>query len=803
MDDKLYAHTSPDSAGECQLLVDHLNNVATRAEQFSARFGMGSWGRTLGLLHDAGKVSDAFQRRLTGDARRVDHSTAGAKLAVERYDSAGMLMAYALAGHHGGLPNGVLRTHDGTGRTPLEDRLNSAIEPYDRFYEFVDSSEVRLPDKAELGYPLIPTRMKARENDTMARCFSIYALGRMLYSSLVDADYLDTEEYMSPDTAAVRNGYDYDSIAELRVMLDEHLITLAAKSIDTPVNQARKAVLEDCRAAAGEEQGLFSLTVPTGGGKTFSSLAFALLHAENNGLDRVIVAIPFVSVVEQTAAVLKDIFGTINVLEHHSNYEFDDVDEDDEYAQRLATQNWDAPIVVTTNVQLFESLFANKPGKSRKVHNMANSVIVLDEAQTLPDNLLLPSLAMLEELTLGYGSTIVLCTATQPALDMMWPFGSKPKEIVKHDALFPEAFGARVAYEMLGTLDKDKLVEQISHHDQVLCVVGTKAGASGLYHDVVRRAEEQGTLACQECTANHGFFHLSASMTPAHRSQTLDAIRLRLKNGERCVVVSTQLVEAGVDVDFPVVYRELAGVDSLIQAAGRCNREGKSECGKVFVFEYEIEGERQKTSVWLEKMKDIARSVISENGGVLSESLVTPFFENRYQSEELDDASIFSFLSSQDIVRDGFKNIPFETVARDYRIIEDDTIPVFIPRDDDACKAMKDLLATDNQGTLAIRLQRHSVSIPIWQLKEYEKAGALEKIGPFWMLKEDRVDDFYRDDVGLVKPGEEICRPLFFWRDTERHFYERRLHGLRDTHSRKGASCLFHASRNEIGTCEL
>lgn len=722
---------------------------------------MGSWGRALGLLHDAGKVSDAFQRRLTGDVRRVDHSTAGAKLAVERYDSAGILMAYALAGHHGGLPNGVLRTYDGTGRTPLEDRLNSAIEPYDRFYEFVDSGEVRLPDKVELGYPLIPTRMKARENDTTARCFSIYALGRMLYSSLVDADYLDTEEYMSPNVAAIRKANDYADIAELRALLDQHLAKLAEGSDDTPVNQARNAVLEDCCAAADEEQGIFSLTVPTGGGKTLSSLAFALSHAEMHGLGRVIIAIPFVSVVEQSAAVLKGIFGVTNVLEHHSNYEFDDVGEDDEYAQRLATQNWDAPIVVTTNVQLFESLFANKPGKSRKVHNMANSVIILDEAQTLPDNLLLPSLAMLEELTLGYGSTIVLCTATQPALDMVWPFGSRPKEIVRHDALFSKAFGARVAYEMLGTLDKDKLVEQIVHHDQVLCVVGTKAGASGLYHDVVRRAEEQGTLACQECTANHGFFHLSASMTPAHRSQTLDSIRLRLKNGERCVVVSTQLVEAGVDVDFPVVYRELAGVDSLIQAAGRCNREGKSDCGMVFVFEYEIEGERQKTSAWLEKMKDFARSVISENGGVLSENLVTPFFEIRYQSEELDNASIFSSLSSQDIVRDGFRNIPFETVAHDYRIIEEDTIPVFIPRGDDACKMMKDLLVTDSQGALAIRLQRHSVSIPVWQVKEYEKAGALEKIGPFWILKEDRVDDFYHDDVGLVKPGEEICRPLF------------------------------------------
>lgn len=533
---------------------------------------------------------------------------------------------------------------------------------------------------------------------------------------------------------------------------------------DTSVNRARRVVLEDCLAAAQEEPGLFSLTVPTGGGKTLSSLAFALAHAAEHGMERVILVAPYTSIIEQTSATLKGIFGAENVLEHHSNYDFGDLGDDDESrAQRLAVQNWDAPIIVTTNVQFFESLFASKPGKSRKVHSIARSVIILDEAQMLPDGLLRPSLAMLEELTLAYGASVVLCTATQPAFDLVWPFGSQLREIVRRTDGFSDTFGGRVSYEALGILEADDLVEQLAALPQVLCVVGTKDGARRIYRDLVARARCKAEIEAGRAAAVEGFFHLSASMTPSHRSMVLESVRARLAGGERCVVISTQLVEAGVDVDFPLVYRELAGIDSLVQAAGRCNREGRRDGGIVRVFEYAIDGERQKTVPWLEKMKGIARDVIREHGGIIDESLVRPFFEWRYEQEEaLDAKGIYGALSSQNILRENLKNIPFERVSHDYRIIEDDTAPLLIPRGEEGRIALAQLVAATNPASMAMRLQRHSVSIPQRLVQDYAQVGAICEVGPILVLREERLEDFYKDDVGLLKPGEEESQPLFF-----------------------------------------
>lgn len=768
----LYAHTDPEGRRDSQLLVDHLNAVADTASLFSARFNMKAWGRALGLLHDAGKSSTAFQRRLQGDPHSVDHATAGAKIAVECYNGkengaiAGQLMAYAIAGHHGGQPNGIQATKGAnTSRAPLKARLEKELEPYDSFFNLVNTGEITLPRPTEVGLPLIPTRKQASANTVAANCFSIYVLGRMLYSCLADADYLDTEHYMAPEVASQRESRQYASIPQLRALLAETLQSKA--SDDTPVNRARQAVLSDCLAAADKEPGLFSLTVPTGGGKTLSSLAFALKHAEAQGMDRVIFAIPFTSIVEQTAATLKGIFGAENVLEHHSNYDFSDFSEEDgPNAHRLATQNWDAPIIVTTNVQLLESLFACKPGKSRKIHNIAKSVVILDEAQTLPDNLLKPTLAMLEELTLGYGTSVVLCSATQPALDTLWPFGSQPQEIATHTESFPEAFGSRVVYRNLGTLDGEELAHRLAKEQQALCIVGTKNGARWLYEQVTQQLDEGEPLSSDTSWAEEGIFHLSAAMTPSHRSEMLAMIRERLKDGRRCIVVSTQLIEAGVDVDFPTVYRELAGIDSVVQAAGRCNREGSSHTGSVYVFEYTIDGAQQRTTSWLEAMKGISRMIIAENDGRVDDSLVEAFFRERHNTyaERLDEKEIFKALSSSNIVYDHLKTIPFEQVAADYRLIDQDTDAIFIPRGQEGEEALRQLLAAEYPAALAARLQQHCVSVFPGAVNSYRAAGALlevDEVGPFFVLHPDRIADFYREDVGLLKPGEEECQLLF------------------------------------------
>lgn len=757
----LYAHTGSDSDDPAtwQTLVEHANEVARLASSFTARFGMGSWGYALGILHDAGKASEAFQRRLRGSRARVDHATAGAKIAIERFNSSGRLMAYALAGHHGGMPNGI----KGEARASLDERLKGEIEPYDRFLKLVEEGEMVVPSTEELGVPLIPGRRFPEDTEKRLACklFSFFVLDRMLHSCLTDADYLDTERFKTPERAAAREAHECATVAELVAILDEHMKTLMDSSPETPINDARHDVYDDCVSASMSAPGLYTLTVPTGGGKTLASMAFALKHAAAHAMDRVILAVPFTTVVEQSADVLKNIFGVKNILEHHSNYDFADLDDEEQLKQRLAIQNWDAPIIVTTNVQLFESLFSNRPGKSRKVHSMVNSVIVLDEAQTLPDFLLKPSLAMLEELCLGYGSSVVLCTATQPALEGLWPFDSQPREIIEHREAFEEAFGGRVSYEMMGEVEKCELVEQLSRCHQVLCVVGTKKAARALYDDVVARAVECGEVTDELCPCNDGYFHLSAFMVPAHRSTMLELIRARLKKGQRCIAISTQLVEAGVDVDFPEVYRELAGLDSVVQAAGRCNREGKSaDGGKVHVFECFEDGARMKTGLWLETMKGIARNVIRANDGMVSEDLIKEFFERRYDSGDLDAEEILKVLTKKDILSTEFSKMPFEWVAQSYKIIDDVATPVFIPWGSEGRKLLKALLASEVPASMAMRLQRFTVDVPAWDLRGYEDEGAFDFIDPFRVLKEDGCRSFYRDDVGLVGVGQEVLDPL-------------------------------------------
>ncbi len=758
----LYAHTDPDHSDPevWQALDEHLREVGRLASGFASRFGMGEWGHVMGILHDAGKASDAFQRRLMGDPQKVDHATAGAKEAVARYGASGMLMAYAIVGHHGGLPNGMGASDIGgaSSRTPLCERLLQDIEPYPGFSDMVDSGCLALPAQEELPRPLVPGRVHGIDDPETPNHFSFFVLARMLYSCLVDADALDAERIMLPEAARARSACDHASLDELLQKLLSHIDAMDVQ--DTPVNRARTAVLDDCLGAAGSPQGLFALTVPTGGGKTFSALAFALKHAIANDMSRVIVVAPFTTIISQTAARLREVFGDGNVLEHHSNYDLGSEGAGG-YAQRLTAQNWDAPIVVTTNVQFLESLFTNKPGKSRKVHNIANSVVILDEAQTLPDPLLTPSLAMLEELTFAYNTSIILCSATQPALEMRWPYGSEPSDIVTRADELSEAFGSRVRYTMRGEVEAEELARDLAAHRQVLCIVGTKGNALSVYLATVEEAARSQIVDGREHACADGIFHLSAFMTPAHRDRIIREVKRRLGDNERCIVISTQLIEAGVDIDFPVVYREIAGMDSIVQAAGRCNREGASDPGSVYIFDLLRNGARGGTSPWLDMLRGISDDLIRENDDTMDEMLVKPFFERRYQNESVDAKGIFEILSRADIVKEGFENIPFERVASDYRIIEDDTVPLLVPFDEESCAILQELRLAEDPARIAMRAQRHCVSIPRWLLLEYQKIGATETVGPFAILREDAVALLYRSDIGLLKPGEEAPELLF------------------------------------------
>ncbi len=562
---RFFAHSvagAPDT-GAWELLCIHLAEVSRLAASFAATFAAENWGLLAGLWHDIGKYAERFQDYLLTangleahieQKSRVDHSTAGAQHAAKSIPVWGRLLAYVIAGHHAGLA-------DATGSAAsLADRLVKPIDDYSA------APREKLETDLQLGRPRLNF-----ESDRDVAGFQLAFFTRMLFSCLVDADFLATEQFMSPQRAAARPT-DAHSFAAMQSALNQELRRLSDQPTDPSrdvVARCRQQVLAACREAAAAAPGLFSLTVPTGGGKTLSSLAFAIDHALQHGKRRLVYAIPFTSIIEQTARDFRGVFEALGddiVIEHHSNLDPEDP-ERQSFHSRLAAENWDAPLVVTTNVQLFESLFAANTSRCRKLHNLVNSVIILDEAQTLPVDRLRPCLAVLEELVRNYGCTVVLCTATQPAVgreDLAIGLANVREIIPNREQLYVDM--KRVTVRQLGQLADDELIARLAEHDQFLTIVNTRGHAAKLYQGF---AEREGD--------HDGTYHLSTLMCGEHRADVIKAIRQRLEHQQPCRVISTQLIEAGVDLDFPVVYRAMTGIDSIAQAAGRCNREGRRD----------------------------------------------------------------------------------------------------------------------------------------------------------------------------------------------------------------------------------
>ncbi len=709
-----YAH-STDSAdkSDWQILSEHLIGVAEKADAFAAAFGAQEWGRCAGLLHDAGKATGAFQRRLEGSPERVDHSTFGARLAGDRMGQLGLLLAYAVAGHHGGLPDG------GEQETQLHFRLKHGTVPRD----------VELLPEVDCQDDLAPPFKLSRDRAG----FSLSFFTRMIFSCLVDADFLDTEEFCSPQKALERPAsMGAENFPVLQQKLNRCLESMSRDAEPTPVNSLRQAVLHQCREKAKLPRQIFSLTVPTGGGKTLSSMAFALDHAVRHGLRRVIYAIPFTSIIEQNAKVFQEILGDEQVLEHHCNFKERDEPEEAAYNRRrgLAAENWDAPVVVTTNVQFFESLFSNKTSRCRKLHNIARSVIVLDEAQAIPTEYLEPCLAALRELVDHYGCSVVLCTATQPALDdksnlrMALP---RIQEIVDNPAKLYDNL-RRVGVCFIGRITDDELAGRLEEERQVLCIVSTKPQAKALFKQLQKE---------------EGVFHLSTNMYPQHRRRVLDSIRKRLEEKKSCRVVSTSLVEAGVDLDFPVVYRAMAGLDSIAQAAGRCNREGKMDAlGKVFVFE----SEKTARMPWLKRCIARADETLRSlpNADPLGLEVMRRYFELLYDVQELDKKQVMRLLNPK--LREGLF-FPFREAAWAFRFIEEESTGIIVAIEPEAKKLVQELRYTEFPRATLRKLQQYSVAVRMKELAELDMAGALEMIHEeFPVLCNKAV---YHDDVGL------------------------------------------------------
>lgn len=644
-----YGHSGENrDKSDWQKLKDHLMNVASLSGRFAGEFGASEIAYLAGLHHDIGKYSHAFQKRIRGGKEVVDHSTAGAKECVSKYGSLyGMMIAYAVSGHHGEIPN----WSDGS-ESSLIHRLSKKVEDYSAWLEEISLHDNCIPRMTDFG---------ASKKELP---FALVNRTRMIHSCLVDADYLDTEKAFGSMFSSYRDqSYDLKVLDE---KLTAHLVGLETKAVPSRIRSIRKAVLEESRSKADMGRGLFSMTVPTGGGKTLSSMAFALRHAIRNGMMRIIYVIPYTSIIEQNAKVFSDILGRENVLEHHSSFDWGrrsdqgNLVDEDELRSRLGIENWSFPIIVTTNVQFFESFFSNRPAKTRKLHNVANSVIILDEAQMLPTELLIPTTALLNDLVNNYGSTVVLCTATQPELTSVFPQLNKAEEIVG-DPLKLHTDLKRTEVVLLDEVLPDLiLVEILKSCDQVLCIVNTRRHALQLFE----------LLEDEESV-----FHLSARMTPVHRSAVIRNIKDRLSRGAQCRVISTPVIEAGVDIDFPVVYRALTGMDSIIQAAGRCNREGKRDKGTVRVFKPEEVG---RPKGYLARLSSKSESIFRRYKDPFSLEALKAYYHNVYSTagEELDAAHIM------DLHRQGVQGglfIPFREITDRYKIIKNEMVSIVIP----------------------------------------------------------------------------------------------------------------------------
>ena len=553
--EQCFAHSLPDKdCSQWQTLQAHADGVRQLCEQFAAAFGSMEASSLIGTVHDAGKVHPDFQAHLRGEPQNHPHAADGAKWLDTHVPTLGRLLAYTVDGHHAGLPDGV------GDDTSLTSHLCKAKEP--------QGIEADPPKDVQ---DLLPDFIKNGDREEVPHKLWLWV--KMLFSCLVDADWLDTERFMDADRAASRPEK-FDNIPTLLARYHARMATFRA---DTPVNKLRADILHAVLDKAKNAPGLYTLTVPTGGGKTLASLGFALEHAKAHNKCKIIYAIPYSTIIEQTSKTLSDILGAHNVLEHHAEARWREDKDEVANPLRQLTENWDGvPVVVTTNVQFFESFYSAQSSRCRKLHNVANSVIILDEAQKLPEKFLAPCAELLRRLVTDYGCTVVLCTATQPDLSAFRLSGATE--------LAPNVNGLyaalrRVDYHLLGRMEWADLANRIAQEPGALCVVNTRQDARDLYAELA--AHKPGDT-----------FHLSTWMCPAHRRDVITAIRERLKAGTPTYVVSTSLIEAGVDLDFPAVFRALAGLDSLAQAAGRCNREGKLKNpdgslahGQVYLFE--------------------------------------------------------------------------------------------------------------------------------------------------------------------------------------------------------------------------
>ncbi len=694
---------------------EHTKGVVKLASQFAGEFGMASWGEILGKLHDKGKESNAFQQHVKKESGydpnikvtgNYHHAYIGGMIARELYGKTfDNFLLNPIISHHSGL-------HD-------SDELDKAIDE-----ETKKNSGKRIPPEIDMDVEktnLCRHSFNLKKND-------FHHLIRMLYSCLVDADFLDTESFMDKKSSDLRKNK--ADLQTLLPMLENKLNSFKTDTNATEVNIIRNQVQELCQEKAAGPIGSYSLTVPTGGGKTLSSMLWAMKHAISNGQKRIIIAIPYTSIIVQTASVLREIFGEENVLEHHSNVDPERInDENLKNKIKLATENWDYPIIITTNVQLFESMFSNKPSVCRKLHNIVNSIIILDEVQTLPKEFLQPIVDSLKTYNRLFNVSVLLTTASQPVLNGLIK-GCNPRATfsgIEHiTEIIPEELQLHKKLRRVElSIDNegksyDEIAEKLISHKKVLCIVNTRKDAQEIY----RRLPQDGIT-----------LHLSKNMCPAHISETITQIKTSLKDDSQEIirVVSTQLIEAGVDIDFPVVYRQEAGLDSILQAAGRCNREGNNSICTTYVFSLTKERCLPKDM----QPANNARLNLDKQSDWFAPNTMKEYFKQLYcRTGSFDKKNIKGYLCDP-------KNLYFAIGAKEFQLIRDTDISVIVCWED-SMDLVHQLLQFGPSYILMKKLAKYTVNIKKDDFEKLKKMGVVseKKEGLYVIEYQQQYDSF-------------------------------------------------------------
>ncbi len=763
--------------GEEQSLYDHVEGVALQIRRNLTEAGLKQLipiGELLGRLHDAGKAQPAFQHYIRGEsAAKAPHSAAGAllatsllyefsvELALKKFPRTSRLLAYAISGHHRGLHD-YIELRKELEKKEIKERCAKTKEALPNIKSELQTWAKEHAEATETSLKELAKQVGATEQ--------AQALIRLLFSCLVDADFLDTEAFMDEERKERRqeatNGY-----APLELLRDRLTKHMEGFSTEGKINQARRLFLNQCQEHGRTcPKGYYSLFLPTGGGKTLSSMAWALETALKHEAKRIIYIIPYTSIITQTAGIFREIFGEENVLEHHSDISFsggETSQEAERYERtRLLAENWDAPIIVTTNVQFFESLFSHKVSRSRKVHSIANSVVVFDEVQMFPTKFLHPMLRLLEDLRWIYGTQLLFCSATLPPFDKDHSSSFKRvndfhqlsediQPIVPED---PELFKVfdRVVYHLEEKEYTTKeLAEELAQHDTALCIVNSRRDASQLYQALLETGKETQDL-----------IHLSRNMCSAHLKERIAEIRHRLKAGIPTIVISTQLIEAGVDIDLPIVYRAMSGLDSIVQAGGRCNREGKrTALGEVYVFSLSDSGKafgaiaqgQNATRFLLDNDKEHTRSSMPLE-------LIEAYYLCYYSSiGSFDTKGIAESL--YDIEEAKRWRFDFEQASKDFQLIDNVDCDLFVPygKGKELIEGLQKHTLYLNNKTMR-ELQQYHVAISKWRYEELEEARLLSEMvvdretGKSMLVLEPQG---YDEALGVCTTNPLLDEPLF------------------------------------------